>query len=343
MTTNPYLNRKMITNPAEFFGRERELRKILARIGNQRPQSVAVVGERRIGKSSLLYQAYHPANRQASIPDAASLVCVFMDLSERKDYQAAQIFQALFAELSRALGETITSDAGSGYDTFKAAVQRIEAAGRRLVIFFDEFEAIASNPNIPAANVTEFLAFLRGIANSHAVAYVTSSQIDLQELGHSGEIKESPFFNIFTRVSLGPFSREEALALIAQPSAAAGRPLVPYADTLLQWAGTHPYFLQVACAVLFEWHNGQGVSHQDMTRAAIEFADETEDHFQYTWQHLKAEERSVLRSLATGVPVPDTQHYLLRNLERRGYIVSWAGLPRIFSTIFAGLIPQWPS
>ena len=56
MTTipyNPFTNRGMITRENEFVGREREISDILARVRNG--NSVSVVGERRIGKSSLLY------------------------------------------------------------------------------------------------------------------------------------------------------------------------------------------------------------------------------------------------------------------------------------------------
>ena len=50
MPSNPYLNRVAIKDPAQFFGRAREVSKIFSRIGASRPQSISVVGERRIGK-----------------------------------------------------------------------------------------------------------------------------------------------------------------------------------------------------------------------------------------------------------------------------------------------------
>lgn len=53
---NPFTNRSMIKQENEFVGRERELTDILARIRNGNP--VSVIGERRIGKSSLLYHLY---------------------------------------------------------------------------------------------------------------------------------------------------------------------------------------------------------------------------------------------------------------------------------------------
>ena len=64
---NPYLNRVMIQDPKQFYGRRREMSRIFARIGVDRPQSISVVGERRIGKSSLLYQVSVPEVQKLSI------------------------------------------------------------------------------------------------------------------------------------------------------------------------------------------------------------------------------------------------------------------------------------
>jgi hypothetical protein len=341
MIYNPYLNRTMIKAAAGFYGRQRELQKIFARIGSPRPQSVAIVGERRIGKSSLLYQTYLAEQRHAYVPDPERLFTIFLDLSTRKDFTVSQVFQTIFDGLGQEFSVPPGKETSSGYDQFQAVVEQMETQGRRLVIFFDEFEAIASNPNIPTATVTEFLAFLRGIANSRPVAYVTSSQADLQELGHSGEIKESPFFNIFTRISLGPLQADEALRLIGEPSAAAGRDLAPYAPVVMEWAGTHPYFLQIACAALFDQHDGREISATGLAEARHEFSEQAEDQFQYIWQRLSDDERVVLRALAAGERLPPQKAFAQRGLERRGYVQARGGQPAVFSTIFAERIPEW--
>ncbi len=52
MTTNPFVYGKPITYPAGFLGRKRELNRIYNKF--QQLCSVSVVGERRVGKSSLL-------------------------------------------------------------------------------------------------------------------------------------------------------------------------------------------------------------------------------------------------------------------------------------------------
>ncbi len=67
MKQNPYLDRVAIRDIHRFFGRRRgEVARIFSRIGAARPQSVSVVGERRIGKSSLLNHIASPRSRRAT-------------------------------------------------------------------------------------------------------------------------------------------------------------------------------------------------------------------------------------------------------------------------------------
>ena len=60
MPRNPYLNRSMISSVDEFHGRRREVNYVMLRIGATTLQSVSVLGERRVGKSSLLWHISQP-------------------------------------------------------------------------------------------------------------------------------------------------------------------------------------------------------------------------------------------------------------------------------------------
>jgi AAA+ ATPase superfamily predicted ATPase len=53
---NPFICRGKIEAPNLFWGRSEEIRDIKTRLATM--QSVSIVGERRIGKSSLLYHFY---------------------------------------------------------------------------------------------------------------------------------------------------------------------------------------------------------------------------------------------------------------------------------------------
>jgi hypothetical protein len=81
---NPYLNRVAIKDPKQFFGRTREVSKIFSRIGASRPQSISVVGERRIGKSSLLYYINHPEVRARFLDRMEAYAFAFIDLQQKR-------------------------------------------------------------------------------------------------------------------------------------------------------------------------------------------------------------------------------------------------------------------
>ncbi len=59
---NPFTNRAMIKTEEEFAGRRQEVAQILNYV--KKGTSVSVVGERRIGKSSLVYHLVLAGNRR---------------------------------------------------------------------------------------------------------------------------------------------------------------------------------------------------------------------------------------------------------------------------------------
>ena len=105
---------------------------------------------------------------------------------------------------------------------------------------------MTTNPAFPL----EVFAFLRSIANTYDVAYVTTAVADLQTLCASPTLEDSPFFNIFTPVTLQPFPEEEATQLIQARAIAAG---APFATEEVAWivrlAGGHPSLLQLTAHV----------------------------------------------------------------------------------------------
>ena len=58
--TNPYKERGILPIDSDmFFGRDREIQEIKRMLSGASPQSVSIIGEWGIGKSSLAYRVYH--------------------------------------------------------------------------------------------------------------------------------------------------------------------------------------------------------------------------------------------------------------------------------------------
>jgi AAA+ ATPase superfamily predicted ATPase len=98
---NPYINKKMLPHDSDmFFGRIHEMRRIENSLNSEHPQSVSIVGERRIGKSSIANRIYHKF-KNAENTVAVFLDCDGMDCDSQEDF---------FQILSREIADTGSKD-----------------------------------------------------------------------------------------------------------------------------------------------------------------------------------------------------------------------------------------
>src|SRR5512141_2185939 len=83
----PFFNRHRITDSTYFIGRQRELERLYSAIATQ--QCVSVVGERKLGKSSLLTHLTDVATLRSFGFDPSQYLFVYLDLeglaSARRD------------------------------------------------------------------------------------------------------------------------------------------------------------------------------------------------------------------------------------------------------------------
>ena len=331
ISQNPYLNRVMIRNVHGFYGRKRELARLYARIGASRPQSVSITGERRIGKSSLLWFLMQPENIVQHISDPDSVIFIFLDFQENREMKVEDFCATLLDPLSKQVPDVHPD---GGYDALLGAVQHLDERGYKLVILLDEFETITQNPSFDE----RFYDFLRALANRYNVAYITSSRRPLQYLCHSKQIAGSPFFNIFSSMHLRGFTEAEARELITTPSREAGTPLEPYTDFLVDVGGTYPFFLQIVCSSLLEYLQVED-ELDDLGREEVceNILEEVEPHFQYIWDRMEENERRVCRLVMEGEPIDRRNRGTLRNLVQQAYVSEGKGGNRMFSSLFA----QW--
>jgi serine/threonine-protein kinase len=331
---NPYTNRVMIRTPENFFNRRAEVKKIFSRIGASRPQSISVVGDRRIGKSSLLYYICNEHIRKKHLENPEKYIFAFFDFQEKKNMSVKEFFCIVTEKIAEQLpekSEDLLQD--FTYDSFLKLIKTL-VKYRNVILVFDEFDAVTTNKNFNS----EFFSFLRSIANSCNVAYITSSKRDLQDLCHANEIKDSPFFNIFTRIPLGSFDEESTAKLIRVPSRREGVPLERYQNFIGELAGTHPFFLQIACSNLFEALSENQKNGIDFKRVKEKFCEEAEDHFTYVWHHLSEHEKACLQAIIVPKELDQRLLYTARRLEKRGILVESKDCYNVFSVCFEEFI-----
>jgi tRNA A-37 threonylcarbamoyl transferase component Bud32/AAA+ ATPase superfamily predicted ATPase len=330
---NPYLNRVMIQDPNQFYGRQSEVRRIFSRIGGNRPQSISIVGERRIGKSSLLHYLSCREVQERYFAGSSLPVIVFLDFQQLRHFTVEEFFSLLTTRVRQVcagIPETVTP----GYRAFQSLLESFQTMNLRLVLLFDEFQGITTNS---AFNI-EFYSFLRSMANNYSVAYVTSSSVELQRLCYCSDISDSPFFNIFTNLHLKPFEREEALGLIEKPSEQQGCSLRRFADEILSMAGLFPFYLQIACSIYFDCWNANPDKELDRQEVKERFLEEASSHFSYFWEHTTPEAQAILERLLHEVQPRPEEAYVSQALQRNGYLIHEQEKLRIFSPVFAEYI-----
>ena len=176
---NPYNYNSPVRNTGDFFGRGAIIAKIYSRIGAERPQSVSLVGDPKIGKSSLLWYLAQPENKTQFLNDHANYVYFYVPVVDNGDLNFdnfSKIFwEIILADIDKYLQ---LDDKTPSYDLFKKIVERLSQNQKKVIIFFDDFNLTTQNESFPL----EFFSFLRSLANNYNLAFVTTSHLDLQKL-----------------------------------------------------------------------------------------------------------------------------------------------------------------
>ena len=263
-----------------FFDRAIELARLdalLARVQARAPEWLAIVGTRKVGKTSLLLEW----ERRLADP---RLACVIVDVMEVappsrelfRIYALRVVDRVLGDEAGAGLIELASQPAryrsalqqsprfdhlppniradilelpersldGPGITSCLDLPERIaKALDLRIVIAIDEFQELAS---LEAARPRlDPFAMMRSIWQRHRhVAYVISgsARTMLTELVTS---EHSPFFQHFSLMELAPFRRDDAIAMLvdaAPPDRSIDREL---AERVVDVIGGHPFYLQL--------------------------------------------------------------------------------------------------
>ncbi len=306
---NPFFNRQRIIDPQYFCGREREVEGLYSAIVTR--QSRSIVGERKMGKSSLLTHLSCPGSLRSHGFDPARFVFIYADLEGMANISYDEFWPEILDRLDLALPDgqeslqemvaDLADQAEVRFTQVRRLLRRVERAGLTVVMMLDEFESLAGNPAFSAS----FYGELRSLAGELGVVYITASKRSLYDLTYQhADTLSSPFFNIFSEAPLGLLPQAEAEALLAQLSGLAGqRPFLPaQIDALIQLAGPHPFFLNLAGSYLYDLRREPITDEALMAAVVRRFKAEAEDHFRYLWNQLDEPEQAGLRLTGTAGP-----------------------------------------
>jgi hypothetical protein len=302
---NPYICGGALSgNSAVFYGRYSELEATLSVLRTpEKPGDVSILGERRIGKTSLLNRIYQ------ALAAEPNFVTIYTTMQGWTIKSQATFFTQLHQAICKAL--KIQPNVVDNFDGFQNFVCEYAEEGYRFVLMIDEFEKMTNNKYFDV----QFFSNMRALSNNgaHKFGYVLASRQPLEDICKQGKIEESSFCSIFgTSYLLGLLSKKEAEQLIQEPMQRSLGYHFEQTQQIFNYAGYHPAFIQIVMAEYWiARHKGFAVN-----RAAFERV--LQGHYQYLWDHRSQAERELLRKIAQHEIPKDNA--ILDNLRQRGLV-----------------------
>lgn len=227
---NPYVSGEPIRDEDMFFGRHGLLQRIVDTLHNN---SIMIHGERRIGKTTLLFQLgstleevndpeywfvpiyidlegtseemfFHHlmeeiVHKLLGYENANSLLIPELDKLSYHDMPAEAYTDRRFTRDLRTVVQTLIIYGETEYPNRKL----------RVILLMDEMDVLSRYDHLTQQQLRRI--FMRDFA-ANLGAIVAGI-----EISHKWDRVESPWYNLFNEIEIEPFGREEAIALLKEP------------------------------------------------------------------------------------------------------------------------------
>lgn len=246
----PFIVGSPITQPRDFFGRDREIKPLFNLLKYKPLQNTVIIGKRHSGKTSLLNylkvittassEQLRPGQKNDWLPNPENYRWIFIDFQD--SYMASA--ERLLGHILKGLG--IPVPISCNLDCFMDLVSgNLHSPA---IILIDEISiGLQRCPELDDV----FWESLRSLATNQTegnLAFVLTASESPIELAYRTGCGSS-FFNIFGQtITLGPLKESEAQELIASSP-------IPFPDEDIEWilqsSGCWPLLLQTLCRERF--------------------------------------------------------------------------------------------
>ncbi|MEM9276614.1 MAG: ATP-binding protein, partial [Cyanobacteria bacterium P01_F01_bin.143] len=298
-------------------GRDRELRRLFGRILTG--QSIAIIGDPHIGKTSLLMYLFDNESRKSKIGNRLDHnFFSYLDAQTLNEVQTQAEFwlralNPLQNELQNESENRLSRVAeryelakNNNFGTFvlEKLFEELTKAGSRLILLLDEFDDFLTHPVL---NSAEFYGGLRSFASRYPSAFslVLAARKNLAQLNNlTQEINPitqkidplgSPYFNVFTEIRLNAWLKKVLPKLIDKSY---GYFNSQDAEYIYKVSGLHPYLAQMAAGTLFDAHLDGHIGAERYKKAAQELYEQSQHHFEDCWRSWTNESKKAITAVA---------------------------------------------
>lgn len=330
-----------------FFGRRELVDSLIRRILSN--ASVLLIGQRRIGKSSILHQVNF-LKEQGKTPFTEPFpILVRLDgmLFQREttpDEFARRIANSIFRSTAKApplIAKTLRSAnpkrIGDRWQVVDA-LEKVRSLGLTVALLFDEFDdAIRTTEGETAKLLRSF------ISQGHLVAVCTSYHWPHELTGVVDEC--SPWFNVFQIAEVGHFTQSESLEMLQTLSELTGyRMSEKECLFLCSVLGNQPFYLQLAGMRLFADYSyasrGPKERRDILPQAVAAVVQDLQWHHDYLVGHLSGKQLAALKRVAKGKAMPELSAKDVRSLS--AYLQKAGDRYEINSEVFRQFLLEVP-
>ena len=244
--SNPYIAGNPVRGQSHFVGRSDILRDVLRLLHNPNANAIALYGQRRIGKTSILFQLEH------QLSESGRYLPVYFDLHDKADLPLSQILYRLagqfarYVDVPRLRQEDFDADGVFFHSEF--LLQAVKQTQKQLILLFDEFDVL-DRPYKGQVGAT-FLPYLRKwMAGAYQVHFVLA-------MGRRPEDLSARMLNAFNQVlsrHVSLMDLPESLAIVRKSEQ--NKTLYwseGSINRVCYWTQGHPYLTQLLCSEVWE-------------------------------------------------------------------------------------------
>jgi len=327
---NPYIAGNPIRSEEMFFGREDVFQFIKDKF-NVKEKNITIVlhGERRTGKTSVLYQIENGRLGKEFVP-------VYIDIQAMANVNEKEFFAKITDKIIESLVKFPVINHKSneyieikkitkGFDTepnpysvFSNFLDKVAHVLKEkyLLVMFDEYEILEKK--IKSSHLSpDIIQYMRNLLqNLERFSFIFTGSKKLEELE---DIHWSFLFNVATYWRISYLRQKDASDLMSIPVGDKIRYDKKAVNKLLRLTACHPYLLQLFLQNLVDHINKvekYRVKVEEILHILHYVVDNPPPHMFYVWKDSKPEEKVVLSALAEIIESED-QYISIREIEEK--------------------------
>jgi Cdc6-like AAA superfamily ATPase len=240
-----------------FYGRSEDINRICSSTN----KSFAIVGARKIGKTSLLHKIKdNPPPNTVYVFVSLEMEFAGEEKVKGKDTaktESVKSYRTFFKSLEMAIERVLRKKVSMGSFLFGGremsklpkVIQKLsEESGKKIIFIIDEIDGLIK---FDEKHDFKLMRLFRTLSQENCCQFIFAG---FKELYHQKRDIDNPMYNFCKEIKLKPLDREAALDLITRPMESIG---IQYKneidrDLILEFTGCHPNLLQFYCIELIE-------------------------------------------------------------------------------------------